>query len=399
MKKKDIYTKLNYVKMDINKIDKVELNDLEKKRIFKEVVAKEKKFKRKKRAIIAASSIALVGLVLLNSGAREIAATGVNNIMEMLNINAKNDFKEIVDSTSSSNGVDMTLVEVKRDNARIYVRYKLTFEDDISSWNELVTPGSVDKRTGIFYEKPFSDSKIFLNGQDCQSLYVVEKEGVSDQEENPILREDFWSVLVNDVEMTDHYLIQEAEIFLNDEEYSSDLDIKLDFRNIKIGDKTIEGPWEINYTMKNDQYSNIEEVKKVPLNIEYKCTNSNTINIKSYANSNTGLKIYADAYGDVCYPIPFEGEETSLDIPIIRFEGVDNLGNKYLLYPIWNGSRKMTFHVYSGPADSNNEYKDYLDENATTLTIALYEQVIENDWPSFIKATDDIVIDLTKVGE
>jgi len=72
---------------------------------------------------------------------------------------------------------------------------------------------------------------------------------------------------------------------------------------------------------------------------------------------------------------------------LVRITAYDELGNKYLMYPIYedyaNDREHCTYSIYDGPADVNNEYLDRLDENAKTLTIAfeqLYHEADENGY-------------------
>ena len=177
--------------------------------------------------------------------------------------------------------------------------------------------------------------------------------------------------------------------------------------------------------MKNGEYNN--DIEKTPLNINAKTSNGSTLNINGYSISNTGLKIYAkdttcdevkkaeieriiSLYPDVATN---DGEKTKNDIreyykdeknvasvdtmPIIRFVVTDDLGNKYLFYPKYFDG-ELKFSIYDGPADIKKEYKDYFDEKAKSVTLALYEEVV--DWntyeESYVKLTDDITINLNK---
>lgn len=452
--KKNIYDILNDVEYDISDLKREEINDIEKKNILNAIKkhdAKEKSIKMKKRRLILTSAAALVAISLVSSNVRESIAIAAENIVSTIAGNSKNDFAEEINEKTEADGVKLSLDKVIREDNEIKVRYKISFNEDISSFKDLGSD-QLFKRTSVFYSDAFEKCNIYLNdnklsidhddnspdkvnpvydengyltNEDELSDYLKNKPSNEENSDKELSESGIWFYEVNDISINDNEIEQELVIFLNNYNYTKNLDIKLQFNEIKVGDKVLKGPWEISYNMKNGEYNN--DIEKTPLNINAKTSNGSTLNINGYSISNTGLKIYAkdttcdevkkaeieriiSLYPDVATN---DGEKTKNDIreyykdeknvasvdtmPIIRFVVTDDLGNKYLFYPKYFDG-ELKFSIYDGPADIKKEYKDYFDEKAKSITLALYEEVV--DWntyeESYVKLTDDITINLNK---
>jgi hypothetical protein len=309
--------------------------------------------------VITASAIAILisGVIWFNSTARVFAQAWANVVVDLLK-NSETDFVDPVELEAQDRGVTLDLESVAREWNEIKIHYTLTFDEDISVFKTMGLDVGYKTRS-VFYEEAFNDCKININGA---TLYG----GTKSFDQNVYEMTDiFFCYDVNDISITEHTLEQEIVLYLNDPEFNEDLNITLDYDNIKVGDKTSENSMYINYTLKGGKYSGAIDADE--LDLKTTSSNGTQFNITGYACTNTGLKVFADC-------IMGENEDVTITFLIAK----DNLGNQYLYYPKYDGD-KMTFSIYDGEADEKDEYLNYLNPGADTLTLALYEEASDKD--------------------
>lgn len=309
----------------------------------------------KKRWIAGLAALALVIVIgttiLILPTVRVFAQACISAAIDIFK-NTETDYVEPVEIEAETTGVTLELKQVAREWNEVKIDYTLTFEDDIS---EFLTMGEDAgyKTVSVFYEEPFNDCIININGYNLHG-------GNELGDQVCVMPEDFFYYEVNDLSITEHVLEQEIVLYLNDGDFAGDLNILLDYSNIKVGDKVLTGDMIVEYLLKGGKYQG--DIEQTPLTLNTVATNGAQYNITGYAITNTGLKLFADNIQD-----------TDEDITITFFIAKDNLGNQYLYYPKYDGN-KMTFTIYDGAADEHNNYLNYLDKNATSLTMALYEE-------------------------
>lgn len=301
------------------------------------VIEMKKNMKIKKRRIMLTAAAGIVVFSLVSSNVRESIALAAENIVKTISGNSKNDFAEEVNEKAEAQGVKLSMDKVIREDNEIKIRYKLNFDDDISSFKTLGSD-QLFKKTSVFYSDVFENCNIYLNGNKLnidhddnspdkvvakyyENGCILNEEEINNyyknmtkdkyEEDDKLLSNWIFYYEINDISISEHELQQELVVLLQDANYTNDLDIKLQFNEIKIGDKVIKGPWKLSYNMKNGQYTN--DIEKTPLNINAKTSNGSTININGYSISNTGLKIYA--------------EDTTSDE--IRFKEIERIINLY----------------------------------------------------------------------
>lgn len=355
MKDIDIYDILNGANVNLAEIKKVELTDLEKKKIRMNLRNK-RKHKHAAKIAVAAAVVIMIGTVLVNEDINAMAKETVASIVEYIQGNSRNDYAETIDKVVTTEGVTMDLMKAERIDGKIKVRYKLSFDQDISSFKTMGEDVGY-KKMSVFYSDAFKDCTIYIDGVDANEALNY---NTPDKSEIP-----YFYYEVNDVTITDHEIEQELVIYLNDQDYNQDMNIKLAFGNIMVAENSYTGACSADYTVEAGKYT--ADVEKSSMNIEAKTKDGIKVTITDYAYTNTGLKVYAEV-----------SEDEGKDVPIIYFRAKDDMGNQYLFYPIYDMDNlsKMTFFLYDGPADSNNEYNDFLADGIKNMTMGLFEEVI-----------------------
>ncbi len=371
---KDIYALLNDVNVNLEDLAKTELTGKEKSMVLKSLkTGRSRGLKNTGRALIAAAAIILVAIGLFNDSINAVAKETVASIIEIFRGNSAKDYSEQINTVVESDGVKMDLIKAEREDGEIRVEYQLIFDGDISVFKTMGENQGYKVRS-VYYTDAFSGCDIYIDGRDINDIinsYNIETEA-------------FYYYEVNDVSISAHELKQELVIYLNDKDYNKDMNIKLDFKNIQVGDNLYPGPVTAEYDLVAGKYTG--EVEKSDLSIDAVSLNGTGFHITGYAFTNTGLKVYADL---------ITGPEGAEAAPVVYFKAVDNLGNQYLYYPIYdiNDQSKMTFYLYDGPADEYNEYDDYLAEGASSMTLTLYEAVW--DFETYIKSESKMCDEFT----
>ncbi len=377
---KDIYDLLNDSYVDMKDYKRIKLTREEKKAVVKNIrqsAPGRRKRKAGKYVIGAAAAAMVVATTIFHEDINAMAMETVTSFMEFIHGNAKNDYVENINTVVETDGVNMDLISVSREDARIRVNYKLTFDEDISEFKTLGEDLGYKKRS-VFYTDEFGRCNIFIDGKNINDIL----------NDDTAVSKPFFYYEVNDISITDHELEQELVIYLNDKDYHQDMNIKLDYSDIIAGNKVFSGHCVVQYTLEAGKYTN--DIDKSVLDINTLSLNGTGFSITGYAVTNTGLKVYARMI-----PGP-DGEDA---FPIVYFKAKDDLGNQYLYYPIYDieDQRTMTFSIYDGPADFNNEFNDYLSKEAKSMTLALYEEQYDFDTNirSENKLCDDFTLNLT----
>ncbi|MDD6794561.1 MAG: hypothetical protein PUE01_03990 [Clostridiaceae bacterium] len=166
-------------------------------------------------------------------------------------------------------------------------------------------------------------------------------------------------------------------------------------------DKTINGPWSIEYTINANNYDG--EIDKHNINIPVSFKDNSSINIDSYSYTNTGLKIYAtdttsqeilDKFAEENQWLKDFVNYGGFTFPTIFFKGTDNLGNNYLFYPGGDKEepKKITFRIYE-PENNSAGYATEINKDATEIKLVL-NQKDDNNYNVDIPLTDPITIKL-----
>lgn len=297
---------------------------------------------------VAAAGI-LCGMVLYVPVVKVFAQVCAGVVMDVFK-NTRTDYKEPVDLQAHTSGVTLTLDYVTREWNEVKIHYTLSFEDEIEGLIQ-GEEGSEYSTSGAFYGDTFSDCIININGIGLHGGASAINQGCG-------FTEDIWYYEVKDVSLDEHTLEQEIILYLGDGDYAEDINILLDYSNIRLGDKILVGDMTIEYTLEGGKYQG--EIEAETLDLPTTSYNGTQFNITGYALTNTGLKIFADFV---------RGE--SEDWPITYLRVRDDLGNGYLFYPKFDGD-KMTYSIYTDCLDGTN-FLAHLSPRAGSLTMALYE--------------------------
>lgn len=413
---KDIFELLNGA--DVTSVEQVDaiLTKKEQDKIFQIIMLKdeEKKSMKKgmKRALVSAAVLAVIVSATVCSPALKTIAS---NILTYFTGNTKTDYaKEVHETVEQDNG-SMELLSVSREERIVHLKVKFEFKEDVSELADLCgeykLPGLIVTEDGkltredgtvleenvvmnedgtitadrpggqviyiiddvygdynapeeyVLFAPPFINSKILVNGVDYMNMSVPEE---IDKENFPI-----YLISVRNVEISGNTLIQNIVLYLQDLDYQEDINISFQYKDIVLSERTVEGEWNLDYTISGNDYED-SELNKMPIELSATDSNGATYTLESYSVTPGGIKIYGQD----------DNYEKMTGQVLVRIVAYDDLGNKYLMYPVYEDMKYFTYTIYDGPAGDNDEYLVQLDKNAKTLTIAfeqLYQEVDDND--------------------
>ncbi|MGL4773933.1 MAG: DUF4179 domain-containing protein [Clostridium sp.] len=412
--KKDIYDALNDGNFNADEyIINEELNDFEKMKI-KNNIRKRKSRKGKKALVAVACGLVVFVGANTTTGMEVVAdvvkfATGID-----LSKNYDKDYIVEVDKQISHDGLNIKLDEVYRNGNELRIVYTMNFEGGVpdsvkanfksdddevvnavildsanieltDSMKEAVAKGDLkiiskeefDELSKRREAEQLEKGEVYVNGV---SIYKIKKinmfntkeEAVNHMENNNTGKPVVWYSTIRDLSVTENTLQRELIMNLKDDTLEEDLNIQIKYNDIKLNNGDIlKGEWILDHTVNKD--SNTNEIQKTPLegNINFSISDGRKVKLESFANTNTGFKIY--------------GVDNEVGVQdnkrVIRLEGIDNLGNKIVMYPkykdyVEGAENKLQFTLYDGPEGmTNNRLK--LEDGVTSIKFRMYEDKVE----------------------
>lgn len=368
--------------------DKIVLDEISKQKIYSQI--KEEAYGRKidyknkiwnykkLSSIVAVCACAI--MVLMIPGVQANLQNSINKIASWISGNSKDDYYEEVDSVTENNNMKLTIVNAQRRFGEVRLRYEITFPVDIENLIDLNDYNYKEVKTDteeylikeeLFSSKIFEERMIYIN--DISYDYIS-----SDKFEYDAV---CYYASVENVKIDKNKLIQELVIQLNEQNMKDDINIKLEFYKFNIDNKIYDVNLRQEYTVKGDDYSNTD-IKMTPLSYLVQIDEKNKLEFYGYSYTRTGIKLYSKITG-----------EKDL-VPIIRLIVKDNYGTEYMMYPWWTNQKYLDgerdseigsiyinsdeikdiliFEIYDGPADLNNEYPDYWNDNIKNLNIKIF---------------------------
>lgn len=282
--RKDIYDMLNDTTIDINTLDRENFNDLEKRAFiknFKKSINKDKNRKRKTTLVASLAAFIVLGVGLSSEALADVELK-VFDIGYHLSTNKNlDDYKTLINSSITENGVTIQLNEVIVDN------------------NEIIVSSTVksDSKLGEGGISPFG--YLYINGK------MVANAGGSGR-------------------AVDDYTFEDVAIYQLDEELpTGTLNIKLKHKYVYKGSKKIKGPWNFEFTANGEQLS-INTIEN-DVNYDFTLNNGQKITLNKYTSNDIGQKIY--------YSVENKTEPYQLEL-----RGLDDLGNEVIFYGSYENS-------------------------------------------------------------
>ncbi|MBD7912886.1 MULTISPECIES: DUF4179 domain-containing protein [Clostridium] len=366
--KKDIYSLLNngqFNEEEYENINKEEFDDFTVKKIERYVKrnSKAKKKNNKVRISIAvAVCILVVGMYNSSFGTNVVAS--VSNMISKIdpNKNYNADYVVALGKSYSKDGVEIKLDECYRNVGQIRLVYTMNFENGVpeavKAKERIRTNEEVVK--GFSYEYvDYENNGIVKNSKVSINDWVISD---LDRLNYDNYKYGIWNYESKDIKISENSITKELIFYVEGVTIKDDLNIKIEYDKIvNNAGEEIKGPWTIDYKIKAE--GDVSDIPKTSLNKDYghKFKNGSMVTIDSYANTNTGIKIFGTTIKD-------------REMPIIRLQGVDNLGNNILMYPrntsinTEKDTSEVLFDLYDG--QSNN--RQYLAEGVTNLKLRLY---------------------------
>lgn len=294
---KNIYDMLNDITIDINELSRENFNDLENKtfiKTFKKSINKNINKKRKIALIASFASFMILGVGLSSEALADIQLK-MFDIGYYLSTNKNlDDYKTLINSSITKNGVTIQLNEVIIDNNEVIV--SSTIKSDFK----------LDEG-GIY---PFG--YLYVNGKLASS---------ADGSGRAI----------------DDYTFESVTIYRLDEELPlGTLDIKLKHKHVLNGTKEIKGPWNFEFTASGEQLS-IDTIEN-NINYDFILNNNQKITLNKYTINDVGQKIY--------YSIENKTENYQLEL-----RGLDDLGNEVTFYQSYENNENGLLKPYPQISD------------------------------------------------
>ena len=388
----------------VDAYNKIELDEFSKQRMFSKIKEKaysEKSINKKviwnyKRlsSIIAVCACAI--MVFKIPGVQASIQNTIDKFASWISGNSKNDYYEEINSSVEDNNFKLKIINAQRRYNEVKLRYEIEFPIEIEKYMNLDDYTYKEVRTENEYymarKEPF-DSEIFAS----RNIYI------NDVSYDYINSDEFEynavciGARVENVKLENNKLVQELTILLENDFQKDDINIKLEFNKFKVNNEFYEVDLKQEYTLKGEQYSN-EEIKINSLSYEVKIDEKNKLDFYGYSYTKNGIKLYSK----------FTGEEDYLRI--IRLKVKDNYGTEYLMYPWWTNQKFLDgeiqyesrldsffddekkdiliFEIYDGPADWNNEYPDYWNDNIKSLNIKVFIED-EEEFDKFIQINNE----------
>lgn len=386
----DIYEILNDADGTLEELKRVDLTDFEKKKIYYNAMWKSSQH-RPKRLRGKRRILAVVAALCIMIGIPAAAA------VSYFNGNTRNNYTETINETivnynpEAAGTNTMEVQKISRVGDDIAITCRFSFDRDISGLKEACA--DYDSPEGnVLNAIPFKNSTIIVNDWDMK--VPEQKDGTY----TPFF------IQCQNTEINENTLTQKITISI-DKDYAKEAksyEIKLRYKDIVIGEDTIAGEWNYNYTVEEDAYE--DEISTAQINISGKDSSGREYTMESYAVTPTGVVVYGT--GTNINPKDADPDQSS----ITRILATDNLGNQYLMYPACPDYAEdapvlnYVYTLYDGSAllDEPGKYLTEWNPDAATLTLVLQEEVSTWNTASDFAETnyhiysDEIVINLKK---
>ncbi|MGG7098799.1 DUF4179 domain-containing protein [Clostridium sardiniense] len=279
--KKDIYEILNDSNIGIDNYIKYELNDIEKKKMknnFRKSI-KNKKSIKKLPIAIAISLLLTTALVTTNLGSEILvsATIATSNISSYLGLNKNLDkYSTIINKYISKNGVTISLNDVILNN------------------NELIVSSTIQSSKGDATNEGFHEySKIFINGKRIKSGSTGSSKAID----------------TSTMASITNYILPDIDL-------SKEIDIKIIYSDVLVGNKPIYGPWIFEFKANGSDLS--KDTKRIALNNSFSLDNGNEVTLNEFTSNSMGQEIF--------YTIK-NNNSTDKNVYDIKLVGTDNLNN------------------------------------------------------------------------
>lgn len=379
--------------------DQIELDEFSKERMYQKIKEKayiktnekRKMWNYKKITSLVAMCVCAI-IIFANPGVQAKMQEYANNLANWITGNSKNDYLDEVNNTVHNNNMSLTIISAQRVENEVRLKYEITFPKNIENFINLDDYGYKeykDEYEEYGYTKRVFESDIF---EDCK-IYInnISIGDINNAEGN--INESSWSTEVRDIDVKDNKLVQELIVMLENQYKTEDINFKFEFNKFKIDDEILTANLKAEYTLKGGVYSN-KEIDVKPIKYTVKLNTNATYNFYGYSYTRTGIKIYAEC------------ENSTDEDPVTFFIATDNYGTKYLMYPIYkekneenkdynednqllsivnNGKEKniAVYEIYDGPADYDNQYQDYFNENITSLNLEFMTESYDENAPRY----------------
>lgn len=365
--------------------NQIELDEFSKEKMYQKIKekayikedTKRKKWNYKKiTSVVAVCACAVV--IFANPRVQAKMKEYVNNLASWITGDSKDDYLEEVNDTVQNNDMSLTIISAQRVDREIRLKYEIAFPNNIENLINLDDYGYKDYKDEyeeygyikrVFESEIFEDCKIYINNMSMDEI------NNSKSIENNVA----WFSEVKDIEVKDNKLVQELVVMLENKYKTEDINFKFEFNKFKIDNEILTANLKTEYTLKGGTYSN-EEIDVKPINHTAKLETNTTYNFYGYSYTRTGIKIYAKC------------ENSTDEDPVTFLRATDNYGTKYLMYPIYKEENEKNkdynednellsivsgrkekniavYEIYDGPADYDNQYQDYFNENITSLNL------------------------------
>ncbi|MDS0525504.1 DUF4179 domain-containing protein [Clostridium sp. SHJSY1] len=390
--KKDIYDLLNngnFNEEEYENKGNEEFNDFDIKRVEGYIKKKSNGRKRNNKikvVAVAAACVFMIGICSSGVGTKVLAS--VSNMIRKIdpNKNYKSDYVVELGESYSKDGVEIKLDECYRSGGKLRLVYTMNFEkgvpESIKAKERLRTTLEPEKGHSYEYVDYENDGIVESNEVSVNDWNVNDKAHNIKIEGNTFqVIGEVWDCQSKDIEIGEKSIKKEL-VFTVVDSIKDDLNIKIKYENIvdNSGEK-IEGPWEINYKVSAEP--EVNDIKKTNLDKDYgrKFQNGFTVSINSYANTNTGIKIYGKMIDE------------NKNGFVVRLQGIDNLGNEILMYPKgapnnMNDKDSIEFTLYDGQTGNRQSLK----EGVTSLKLRLYADKTFED--EFEPAGDEFTVNI-----
>lgn len=384
--------------------DKIELDEFTKQKIFSQI--KEKAYnqsaKNKKKiwnykkitSLVAVCACAII--VFKIPGVQATMKEYINNFANWISGNSKDDYLEEVNSVVENNNMSLKIINAQRIDNEVRLRYEITFPKNIENIINLDDYGYKEyedeyEKYGyierIYDSDIFNDCKIYINNVELNDISNYSDQLTEDEFLDYINNRCVWFAEVKDVEIKENKLIQEVIVALENKNKDEDINFKFEFNKFKLENEIINANLNLEYTLKGGEYSN-EEIAIKPINYKAKLSTGCIYDFYGYSYTKTGIKIYAKV----------ENETDNFNNVILKLK--DNYGTEYLMYGRYidensnededlltrifanNDNEKnytVTFEIYDGLADVNDEYSDYFNDNIKSIDIEVLEELIDEE--------------------
>lgn len=294
---KNIYDMLNDTTIDINELSRENFNDLEKKtfiKTFKKSINKNTNKKRKIALIASFASFMILGVGLSSEALADIQLKMFDIGYHLSTNKNLDDYKTLINSSITENGVTVQLNEVIVDN------------------NEVIVSSTIKSDFKLGEGGISTFGYLYVNGK------MISGAGGSGR-------------------AVDDYTFEDVAIYQLDEELpTGTLNIKLKHKYVYKGSKKIKGPWNFEFTANGEQLS-IDTIEN-DVNYDFTLDNGQKITLNKYTSNDIGQKIY--------YSVENKTEPYELQL-----RGLDDLGNEVTFYGSYENNENGLLKPYPQISD------------------------------------------------